>query len=66
MQVVKSRNDCFEKLFIFNLQNIDYKIYKIYKILKIICNIQINVIQIAQVLNGYLLRTFDKIVSHEC
>ena len=41
------------------------KIYKIYKILKIICNIQVNVIQIAQVLSGYLLRTFDKIVSHE-
>ena len=42
------------------------KIYKIYKILKIICNIQINVIQIAQVLNGYLLKTFDNIVSILC
>ena len=36
-----------------------------YKILKIICNIQINVIQIAQVLSGNLLRTFDNIVIHE-
>ena len=43
-----------------------YKIYEIYKIYKILCNIQINVIQIAQVLNGYLVKTFDNIVSHEC
>ena len=35
--------------------------YKIYKILKIICNIQNNVIQIAQVFEGYLLNTFDNI-----
>ena len=46
-------------------ERLDDKIYEIYKILKIICNIQINAIQIAQELNGYLLRTFGNIVSRE-
>ena len=39
----------------------DTRFTRFYKILKIICNIQINVIQIAQVFKGYLLNTFDKI-----